>query len=66
MSLDEHDKDIHSYGPRVRLYHWYGGGDGYSAHGLGDCILPHRKLLWRYEKASTIFSCKIDREDREI
>jgi hypothetical protein len=51
MPLDEHDKDIHSDGACVRLYHWHGGGDGPSAHRLGDQRLPHRKLLSRQEVA---------------
>jgi hypothetical protein len=61
MSVDEHDKDIRSYGPCVRLYHWHGGGDGHSAHQLGNCILRDRKLLirtaGRREKAFAIGEC---------
>jgi hypothetical protein len=51
MSLNEHDKDIRSYGSCVRLYHWHGGGDGHSAHRLGSSGLQYRKLLIRREVA---------------
>jgi len=67
MFLDEHDKDIHSYGPCVRLYHWHGGGDGHCAHRLGSCgIPPETAAGGRHEKAFTTFSWKIGRDGREI
>ena len=66
MSMDQHDKDIRSYGPCVRLYHWHGSGDGHFAHRLGRYGLFHRKLLiqagGRHDKAFTILSWKIGRD----
>jgi hypothetical protein len=60
--VDEHDKDIRSYGPCVRLYHWHGGGDGHCAHRLGSYGLSHRKLLiqarGRHNKVFTILPGK--------
>jgi hypothetical protein len=69
MFLDEHDKDIHSDGPCVRLYHRHGGGNDHSAHRLGNRRLPPKTAVQtggRYERAFTIFSWKISREGREI
>jgi hypothetical protein len=39
MSMGGRDKDIHSYGPCLRPYDWYGGGNGQGAHRSRSCEL---------------------------
>jgi hypothetical protein len=58
--MDEYEKDIRSYGPRLRPHDWHGSANGQGAHRSGSCGLQCRKLLiqtkgGRYETGFTSY-----------